>query len=79
MKLFISKYKNMDTSIHKVCLNGFKFCLVLSLISALILSTYITIHNPTLFYLGISLFKSTLFFFVFFIICAIAVDTIRKE
>ena len=79
MKLFISKLKNMDTSILKVCNNGLKFCFILSLLSTLMLSTYISIHNPNLFYFGISILKTSFFFMAFFIICAIAIDTIRKD
>ena len=79
MKLFISKLKNIDSSISNVCNNGLKFCFVLSLISTLFLSTYISIHNPNLFYFGISILKSSLFFMAFFIICAIATDTIKKD
>ena len=79
MRWLIAKLKNMDTSIYGVCKNGLRFCFVLALLSTLLLSTYISIHNPNLFYVGISIFKSTLFFMVFFIICAIAIDTIRKD
>lgn len=79
MKLFISKLKNMDSSISKVCNNGLKFCFVLSLLSTLILSAYISVHNPNLFYFGISILKNSLFFMVFFIICAIAIDTIKND
>lgn len=79
MKLFLSKFKNMDTSISKVLFNGLKFCFVLILISALLLSIYHSIHNLDLFYIGISIFKSSLFFIAFFAICAIAIDTIKKD
>ena len=79
MKLFISNFKNIDSSIKNVCKNGLKFCFALILIATLILTTYLSIHNPNLFYLGISIFRSSLFFMAFFIICAIAIDTIKKD
>ena len=78
MKKNILKLKSVDNSILIVLYSGMKFCLVLALFSSLILSIYHTIHNPDIFYIGISLFKSTLFFIVFFVICAIATDTIKK-
>lgn len=79
MKLIIQKFKNIDTNIFRVCISGLKFCFVLMLISVFILSLYNSLHNPHIFYIGISLLKSTLFFSVFFIICALAIDTIKKE
>lgn len=79
MKLFITTYKKLDSSISKVCNNGLKFCFLLSLIATLVLCVYLSIHNPILFYMGLSLIKSALFFMVFFIICAIAIDTIKKD
>lgn len=79
MKKTLLKLKNVDNSILKVLYNGLKFCLILALLATFILSIYHTVHNPDIFYIGISLFKSTLFFIVFFIICAIAIDTIKKE
>ena len=79
MKKILLKLKNVDNSILKVLYNGLKFCLILALLATFILSIYHTVHNPDIFYIGISLFKSTLFFIVFFIICAIAIDTIKKE
>lgn len=79
MKTIFSKYKEINLPILKVSLNGLKFCLVLALFSTYILVLYHSIHNLDLFILGTSLLKSTLFFAVFFVICAFAVDTIRKD
>ena len=79
MKSIISNLKHIDSSINRVCNNGLKFCFVLSLIATFILSIYLSIHNPNLFYIGISILKSALFFMVFFIICTIATDTIKKD
>lgn len=79
MKFVFNKFKNMDSSISKVLFDGLKFCFILVLLSALMLSVYHSIHNIDLFYIGISIFKSSLFFIAFFAICAIAVDTIRKD
>lgn len=79
MKLVISRMKKINSSIQKVLYNGLKFCLVLILISTFFLSLYHTILNLDLFYIGISLLKSSLFYAVFFIISAIAIDTIKND
>ncbi len=78
MKLLIVKFKNMDKQVHKLYLNGLKFCLVLMLLSIFILTLYLSVHNPYIFYIGISLVKTSLFYTVFFIICALAIDTIKN-
>ena len=79
MKLVFSRMKNINSSIKRVLYNGLKFCLVLALISTFLLSLYHTILNLDLFYIGISLLKSSLFYAVFFIISAIAIDTIKND
>lgn len=79
MRRILIKLKNIDNPILKVLYNGLKFCLVLALLATFILSIYRTVHNPDIFYIGISLFKSSLFYIAFFIICAIAIDTMKKE
>ena len=79
MKLVISRMKKINSSIQKVLYNGLKFCLDLILISTFLLSLYHTILNLDLFYIGISLLKSSLFYAVFFVISAIAIDTIKND
>ena len=79
MNLLFTNLKKLDSSIVRVCVNGIKYCFLLTLLSVLLLSVYLTLPSLGLFYVGMSLFKSSLFFMVFFIICAIAIDTIKKE
>lgn len=79
MKLILENFNKMNSSIYKVCINGLKFCFILMLLSCFVLVQYHTILNPNLFYIGMSLAKSTLFFISFFIICAFAIDFIRKD
>ena len=79
MKLVLSKVKSIDKSILKVLYNGFKFCLILALFSTFILSLYHSIHNFNLFYIGISLFRTSLFYIAFLFICSIGIDTIKKD
>ncbi len=79
MKMFIAKMKDINKPILKVLFSGLKFSLVLALFATFILSLYHSVHNIDLFFVGISLIKSALFFAVFFVMCAIAVDTIKKS
>lgn len=79
MKLVFSKLKSINTSILKVLYIGLKVCFVLLLISTFILSLYHSIHNFDLFYIGISLFRTSLFYIAFLFICSIGIDTIKKD
>ena len=79
MKLVFSKLKSINTSILKVLYIGLKVCFVLLLISTFILSLYHSIHNFNLFYIGISLFRTSLFYIAFLFICSIGIDTIKKD
>lgn len=67
MKKIIEEIKNFDKSILKVMKSGIKFSFIFCLFSTLILALYQTVHIPNLFYTGISLFQSSLFFLVAFI------------
>lgn len=79
MKLIFQRFSKMNSEIYKLLINGLKFCLVLILLASFILVKYQEIHNFNMFYIGFSLAKSTLFFIVFFIICAFAIDTVNNE
>ena len=77
MKLIFSKLKSINSSILKALYTGLKICFVLLLISTFILSLYHSIHNFELFYIGISLFRTSLFYIAFLCICSISIDTIK--
>ena len=79
MKLILQNFNKLDSKIQKLLINGLKFCLILILLASFILVRYLEIHNLNMFYIGFSLAKSTLFFIVFFIICAFAIDTIKND
>ena len=79
MRLIISRIKKMNSRILLVLFTGFKICFILLLLATFLLSLYHTIANYNLFYIGITLFKNSLFYFVFLIICALGVDTIKKD
>ena len=77
---FFDKIKNLDVKIKKIMNKGILFSFVLCIISTIILFTYQYIYeNPNLFYIGISLLKSSLTFSCVFIICAVSFDTIKKQ
>lgn len=56
-----------------------KIVFVLCLISVFILSIYIVNSNPLAFHMGISFFKSGLFYIVGCVICGFAFDKIKKD
>ena len=78
IKLIISNFKNINKSILSVLYIGLKICFILLLLSTFILSLYHSIHNLSLFNTGISLFRTSLFYITFFVMCAIVIDTIKK-
>ena len=79
-KTFINNLKSIDKITYKIMKNGFKFCFILSLISSLILIIYKTNNtSPNTFYIGFSLFRLSIIFFVEFIICGISADYIKKQ
>ena len=67
MRKILEEIKNFDKSIFNVMKSGIKFSFVFCLFATLVLAIYQTIHIPKLFYTGISLFQSSLFFLVAFI------------
>lgn len=80
IKVIIDKFNSMDIKTKKILKYGIYFSLFVCILSLLILLTYhFNESNPTLYYIGLSTFKLGLFFIVEFIICAIAIDTIKKQ
>ena len=70
----------IDTKVQKIMKFGIKFNFVLTLISTLILSIYIT-SNPTsdIYTIGSLLLKSSTMFIVIFIIFGICFNQLLKE
>ena len=80
IKNLINSFKSFDKITHKILKHGLEFCFALSMISIIILLTYNLIFaTPSLYYIGISLFKLSLVFGIEFIICSIVVDGIKKQ
>lgn len=80
MKKILNEFKNIDKKIlhiMKLCLN---FSFILLILSTALLFTYSIIYSaPTLFYVGISIFTSSLYFIVISLICSLSFNKIRKE
>ena len=71
--------RGLDLKISKIMKNGFKVSLILMLFSCYILIAYHLANIPNLFYMGISLFKTSLSFGVAFFIFGISFNKIKKE
>ena len=80
MKKVLNEFKNIDQKvlhIMKLCL---KFSFILLLLSTAILFIYSVVYSsPALFYTGISVFTSSLYFIVISLICSLSFNKIRKE
>lgn len=80
VNILLDKIKNLDTKVVKVMKSGFIFSFIVCILSSIILLTYEALYSlPTLFYIGISLFRTSLSFAVAFFICGIGFDTVQKE
>lgn len=67
MRKILEELKNFDKSVLKLVKSGIRFSFIFCIFATLILAIYETVHIPNLFYTGISLFQTSLFFFVAFI------------
>lgn len=76
----INKFKTLNPKIRKIMRYGFCVSLIVCMTATLILYTYHRLYTvPLLFSVGTILFKTSLMFFVDFIICGFAFDTIQKQ
>ena len=71
--------KGIDKKIYKIMKNGIKFSFVFCLIASLILVTYCENYNPNTYNIGVSLFKSGLFFLSTFVMCGFAFNKIIND
>lgn len=78
MKKILEEFKNFDKAILKVMKSGILFSFIFCLFATLILAIYQTVHIPQLFYTGISLFQTSLFFIVAFIAYGFVFNTVKK-
>ena len=80
IKKLIDNIKNIDKKVLKIMIYGFKFSLIICIISSLVSLYYIL--NPIshiLYSSGIILFKTGLTFASAFFVCAFAMDKIKKQ
>lgn len=78
-KTILNSILNIDKKILRIMKIGLKYSFGFCIFATLILLTYEFINLPTLFYAGISLLKSGLFFIATFTICGFAFDKITHE
>lgn len=78
-KIILNSILNIDKKILKIMKMGLKYSFSFCILATLVLLTYEFFSFPTLFYAGISLLKSGLFFIVAFTICGFAFDRITHE
>lgn len=80
MNQLLLEFKNIENSILKIMKSGIKFSVFVSMMSIFILLTYDFVYtSPAFYYIGISLFRTSLFFMVGFVICGFAFNKIQKE
>ena len=80
MKKLKDVFYNLDKTDLKIMQIGLKLCLLFSLISVIILCIYLFfIHNLFLYNLGLTIFKSSTYIAIEFIICGVVADRIKQE
>jgi len=79
IKMIIEKYKNIDDKVKKIMINGFKFSFAFLILSILVLGAYQVYMLPIIYICGTILFKTSLMFFVDFIILGIGFDILKKQ
>lgn len=79
IQLIINNFKNLEKKIYKIMKIGIRFSFLLTIISCIILLTYTFINsNPNTYYIGLALFKLSIYYIIYFIICALVIDTLKK-
>ena len=74
------KIDNLEDLIKKIMKYGFYFSFFISIIATSVLFTYEVFYSmPDLYYIGLSLFKTSISFATSFFICGLAIDTIKKQ
>ncbi len=80
MKQILLEFKNMDDAIISLMKYGIKFSFGFTLFSSLVLLIYDFLFTyPIIYYIGFSLFKTSLFFIASFIAFSFAFNQIKKD
>ena len=72
-------FKNLDKKAIYILKKGLKFCFILTIVSAIILVFYKFNRESYIFEIGFTMFRASIIFAIEFVICAIAVDKIKKQ
>ena len=79
IKMIINNFKNLDDKVKNIMIKGFKFSFAFCILSTLVLGIYNFYMLPILYTCGLILFKTSLMFFVDFIIIGFGFDKIKKK
>lgn len=80
MNKLLLEFKNIDMNITNLMKRGIKFSFLLIIFATIILLTYDFLFTyPIVYYAGFSLFKTSLFFMVVFVIFGFAFNKIKAE
>lgn len=80
MKKILNEFKSVDKKVLHIMKSCLSFSFVLLVFSIFILFIYSALYSePILFYIGIPIFTSSLYFIVISIICTLSFNKIRKE
>ena len=79
MNKILAEYLKIDKSILKIVKQGIKYCFVFSLFASLVLLAYDLCSIPNLYYIGISLLRSCMFYIVSFIAFGYAFNILKNE
>lgn len=77
----ILKYiKNIEEKTYKTMLKCFRYCFITTILSAFILLYYILNPiSPSVFEIGILLFRTSIIFFSFTFACGLWMDNVKKQ
>lgn len=83
MKFFkqcLESFKSLEKKTRIIIKNGISFCFLLCIVSCFVLLTYTFVStNPITYYIGLALFKLSLYFMLEFVICGFVVDGIKNK
>lgn len=79
MNMIFSIFKNMDNKTKKILKYGTWFSFLVSLFAIVLLLFDKVIATPDLYYISFSIFKLGLFYLIEFIVCAVAISTIKQQ
>ena len=79
LNYFRKSFLGLNKKTKQILKNGWKFCILICIISLTLLVIYnIFIHSLLFYRLGILLFKLSMVFATEFLICGYVVDSIKK-